>query len=127
MTIREFDDRLYRQLQLCLTGEYLGAGGDVVTPEMLSGLKRSLEDASVGRRCDCGDPSCRSFGIAGTQALASSRRVRFRVYGELAVVCDASGQLQHVEWLPELPEERRRRYENRTGEWVEVSLCPFPE
>ena len=132
MTIREFDERLYLQLGLCLDGDYIGAGSDALTPAMLDGLRRSIDVASVGRLCDCGEPWCRSFQIDGKRASRESRRIRFRVYGELAVVCDASGALQHVEWLPEVPRAGLRRYERscrslRRGLGVPVpGLIPNP-
>ncbi|MEO8789047.1 MAG: hypothetical protein ABI431_02090 [Candidatus Tumulicola sp.] len=127
MTIREFDERLYRQLGLCLDGDYIGAGSDALTPAMLDGLRRSIEAACVGRLCDCGEPWCRSFQIAGGLASRESRRVRFRVHGELAVVCDAFGALQHVEWLPEGPNATLRRYEQHEQGCVEAPVCPFPD
>jgi hypothetical protein len=127
MTIREFDERLYLQLRLCLDGDYIGVGSDALTPLMLAGLRRSVDVASVGRLCDCGEPWCRSFQIAGRQASRESRRVRFRVHGELAVVCDAFGDLQRIEWLPELPNETSRRHEQREEACIEVSVCPFPD
>jgi|HubBroStandDraft_5_1064220.scaffolds.fasta_scaffold478136_2 hypothetical protein len=127
MTIREFDERLYLQLRLCLDGDYIGAGSDALTPVMLAGLRRSLDVASVGRLCDCGEPWCRSFQIVGGCTSRASRRVRFRVHGELAVVCDAFGALQHVEWLPEVPSAWLHRYEQSVEGGHEVSVCPFPD
>jgi hypothetical protein len=127
MTIREFDERLYRQLEMCLNGDYIATGSDAVTPAMLSGLRRSIDVAIAGRSCDCGEPGCRSFQIAGRHTTRSSRRIRFRVHGELAVVCDGFGGLQHIEWLPEASGARRRRYERGGENVVEVSLCPFPD
>jgi hypothetical protein len=127
ITIREFDERLYLQLRLCLDGEYVGAGSDALTPVMLVGLRRSLDMASVGRLCDCGQPWCRSFQIAGVQASRASRRIRFRVHGELAVVCDAFGVLQHIEWLPEVPTAGLRRYEQHEEGYRQVAICPFPD
>jgi hypothetical protein len=127
MTIREFDERLYRQLRLCLAGDYIGAGSDAVTPVMLAGLRRSIDAASVGRLCDCGEPWCRSFQIDGGRTSRASRRVRFRVHGELAVVCDAFGGLQHIEWLPEVPRAELHRYERSVEAIGEVSVCPFPD
>jgi hypothetical protein len=67
MTIREFDARLYRQLEMCLEGGYAGDAADEATPAMLVRLRRSLDVANVDRSCDCGDPSCRSFCIAGAK------------------------------------------------------------
>jgi hypothetical protein len=127
MTIREFDERLYLQLGLCLDGDYIGAGSDALTPAILEGLRRSIDVASVGRLCDCGEPWCRSFQIDGKRASRESRRVRFRVHGELAVVCDANGELQHVEWRPEVPRNGLRRYEQTVEAFAEVSVCPFPD
>ncbi|HEY1429004.1 MAG TPA: hypothetical protein VGF18_05485 [Candidatus Tumulicola sp.] len=127
MTIREFDERLYRQLEMCIDGNYIGAGAEVPTAMMLFGMRASLETAIVGRWCDCGDPSCQSFRIAGTTMSRDSVRIRFRVYGELSVICDSTGSLQHVEWLPDPPRAIPRRYENRNDVRYEVGICPFPE
>jgi hypothetical protein len=127
MTILEFDSRLYRQLAMCLEGDYAGAGADAPTPEMLAGLRRSLDVATVARVCDCGEPSCRSFRVAGAVTSRGSLQVRFRVYGELSVICDGRGELQHVEWLPDPPRGERHCYEHRAGGFREVSICPYPE
>ena len=127
MTIREYDARLYRQLQMCLEGQYVATGADEATPAMLAGLRRSLDASNVDRSCDCGDPSCRSFRVAGANISRASFRLRFRVYGELSVVCSPDGDLQHVEWLPEPPRGETHRYENQQGTFLEVRVCPFPE
>jgi hypothetical protein len=127
MTIREFDERLYRQLAMCIDGGHIGLGADTPTPPMLFEMRHTLETAIIGRLCDCGDPSCQSFHIAGTELSRKSVRVRFRVYGELSVICDANGALQYVEWLPDPPRVATQRYENRAGEWREASICPYPE
>jgi hypothetical protein len=127
MTIREFDARLYQQLEMCREGDYVGAGADEATSAMLAGLRLSLDLANVDRPCDCGDPSCRSFCIAGTQISRESFRLRFRVHGELSVLCSPKGDLQHVEWLPDPSRGEKHRYENRDGTFREVQVCPFPE
>src|ERR1700678_21577 len=127
MTIREFDARLYHQLEMCLEGDYAGAGADQPTPAMLAGLRRSLDVANVDRACDCGDPSCRSFCIEGAKISRASFRVRFRVHGELSVLCSSNGDLQHVQWRPDPPRGDMHRYENQHGAFREVRVCPFPE
>jgi hypothetical protein len=127
MTIREFDERLYRQLEMCLDGDYVGPGSDALTPAMLAGLRRSIVAVRVGRLCDCGEPWCRSFQIDGGRTSRASRRVRFRVHGELAVVCDAFGALQHVEWLPEVSRAELYRYERSVEGYRDVAMCPFPD
>jgi hypothetical protein len=127
MTIREFDARLYRQLEMCLEGGYAGDGADEATPAMLVRLRRSLDVANVDRSCDCGDPSCRSFCIAGAKISRASFRLRFRVHGELSVLCSVDGDLQHVQWLPDPPHGETHRYASLRGMFRAVRVCPFPE
>ncbi|HEY3676898.1 MAG TPA: hypothetical protein VGK84_13005 [Candidatus Tumulicola sp.] len=127
MTIREFDAMLYRQLEMCLDGNYIGAGADEPTPAVLAGLRHSLDVANVDRECDCGDPDCRGFRVSGVAVSRESLRVRFRVHGELSVLCTREGELQHIEWLPDPPRGETHRYEYRHGNLREVRVCPFPE
>jgi hypothetical protein len=127
MTIREFDARLYRQLEMCLEGGYARDGADEPAPAILARLRRSLDVANVDRSCDCGDPSCRSFCIAGARISRESLRLRFRVHGELSVLCSSNGDLQHVEWFPDPPSGEMHRYARRRGSFREVRVCPFPE
>lgn len=126
MKIREFDRLLYRQLLLCLEGDYVSAAGDPLTPAMHRGLKRSLDDAHVGETCRCMQNDCRSFRIRDAKPTPRSRRVRFHVHGALAVVCSPDGALQIVEWLPDPPVTPRRCYEITPDGTVKRDICPFP-
>jgi hypothetical protein len=126
MKIRRYDPVLYRQLQLCLNGDFVSREGDELTPAMRAGLLRSLDEVQVGERCACGQPDCRSFRIVGATPTRDSRRVRFIVHGELSVVCDTGGALQRVEWLVQAPDPARRCYEVTPDGRIERAICPFP-
>lgn len=126
MKIREYDPLLYRQLLLCLEGDYVSAAGDALTPAMQLGLQRSLKEAHVGEACRCLQRDCRSFRVRNAKPTPASRRVRFHVHGELAVVCEPDGTLQMVEWLPEPPAAPRRCYEITPEFAAKRDICPFP-
>lgn len=126
MKIRTCDPVLYRQLRLCLNGDFVSGESDQLTPAMRRGLLRSLDEARVGERCGCGQPDCRSFRIAGANPTRDSRRVRFIVHGELSVICDEAGNLQRVEWLVQAPDPTRRHYEFTPDGCIERAICPFP-
>ena len=126
MKIRDYDPLLYRQLLLCLEGDYVSAALSELTPAMGLGLLRSLDQSQVGETCRCGQSDCHSFCIAGAKPTPASRRVRFHVHGELTVVCTTEGELQRVEWLPQTPDDTRRCYEMTPDGPVERAICPFP-
>jgi hypothetical protein len=125
MKILNYDPLLHHQLRLCLDGDYVSRESDELTPAMRDGLLRSLETAEVGEVCRCGQSDCHSFQIAGGKPTVDSRRVRFVVYGELSVICDATGGLQCVEWLPVAP-TAGRHFENTPDGWQEREVCRFP-
>lgn len=125
MKIREYELRLYGLLRRCLRGNYVSGLRDTLTPEMRTGMLTSLRTAEVGKRCNCGEPDCRSFStLAGASSSGELFTIRFNVDGELHVTCDAHGAIHKVQWLRGDVRERGsvHRYRATWDGWLELPL-----